>query len=49
MAEALFKYNQLRIDTSHDYSLEKSGNVLTQLDNFIQDATELYEQMAEQE
>ena len=42
-------YSKMRIDTTHDYSMEKAErNLGDKVGNFIQDATELYEQMAEQ-
>ncbi len=38
-------YNQFRIDSAHDYSEEKAKGVLSQVGNFIEDATEIYEKM----
>ena len=45
MQERLTSYNGLRGDTAHDYSMAKSKKALPIIGAFIQDATELYEEM----
>ncbi len=47
MQNRLVDYNNIRGDTAHDYSMEKSEKTLNQIDGFIQDATELYQEMIE--
>ena len=47
MQERLVAYNDLRGDTAHDYSMEKSEKVLIKIGSFIQDTTELYQEMTE--
>ena len=49
MHERLVSYNEARGNSAHDYSMEKAEETLNKVGNFIQDATELYEQMTEQE
>ena len=48
MQERLVNYNDLRGDTAHDYSMEKSEKALPIIGGFIQDAIELYEEMIKQ-
>lgn len=43
--ERLFDYAQTRIDTSHDYSMEKAENALSKIGDFILDASEIYQTM----
>ena len=43
--ERLFDYAQARVDTSHDYSLEKAENTLGKISGFIEDASEIYQTM----
>ncbi len=38
-------YNQTRIDSTHDYSEEKAKGVLSQVSDFIEDATEIFEKL----
>ena len=38
-------YNQARIDSAHDYSEEKAEGVLSQVGEFIEDATEIFEKI----
>lgn len=45
MHERLVSYNTARVNSTHDYSMEKAEETLNEVANFIQDATELYEQM----
>ena len=41
----LLGYVQTRIDTAHDYSMEKAEKALGVIGSFIEDMTELYEKM----
>ena len=46
MQERLQCYNELRVQSSHDYSMEKSKAVLEKACDFIADGTELYQTMS---
>ena len=41
----LVQYNKIRNDAAHDYSIEKAMAALDKIDDFIQDAVEIYEAM----
>lgn len=43
--ERFFEYVKTRIDTAHDYNLEKAEAALGVIEDFIADAEELYRQM----
>ena len=45
----LVQYNKIRNDTVHDYSIEKVMAALDKIEDFIQDAAEIYESMARDE
>ncbi len=44
--ENWMKYNQARVDTSHDYSGTKAEDALAIMDDFIDDAIGLYQTMS---
>lgn len=44
--EKWIEYNEARIDTSHDYSGVKAENALELMDDFVADASELYQTMS---
>lgn len=44
--ENWLKYNQARIDTSHDYSGEKADDALEIMNDFVDDAIGLYQTMS---
>ncbi len=46
--EIWFEYGQARIDTSHDYSEEKSNIAISKVGDFLEDAILLYERMTEE-
>ncbi len=43
--EDWIEYANLRVDTAHDYSGEKAQKALARMEDFIRDATALYEQL----
>ena len=47
MLERLVDYNDLRNAATHDYSEVKADKSFNKIGDFIQDATELYKQMSE--
>ena len=47
MLERLLDYNDLRNAATHDYSEVKADKSFNKIGDFIQDATELYKQMSE--
>lgn len=42
MQENLVKYNELRRQATHDYSMDKANDVLAEVGNFIEDASKIY-------
>ena len=45
----LVHYNKIRNDAAHDYSIEKAMAALDEINDFIKDATEIYEAMVRDE
>ena len=45
----LVRYLKIRNDAAHDYSIEKAMAALGEIDDFIQDAAEIYEAMIQEE